>query len=106
MKITQVILFSLFAFASSNPAPDAEHALEARQTYGSCRVTGNRDRLDVRPHSELASTLCGTYTILTQQKRAPGSADASNTADARVSASLASALVSLLVAIGDSYHVV
>ncbi len=70
MKITPVILFSLFALVNSNPAPIAENAqLSDRQSFGPCTVSG-QGGLDVRQQIQLTHSLRGLWTLLTQQTRA------------------------------------
>ena len=46
MKFTSTIFFALVALASASPAaqPEPEAAsLEARQSYGNCRISGRGD---------------------------------------------------------------
>lgn len=64
-------LFSLFALASGSLASDTEHAFEARQTYGSCRVTGKRERLDVHFYRQRLSAFHGVYAVLTSSTELP-----------------------------------
>ncbi|KAL8655974.1 MAG: hypothetical protein Q9226_002836 [Calogaya cf. arnoldii] len=92
MKITPVALLSLFALVSGSPAPVAEPAdLEARQSFGSCRVTGTGTRLDVRHQGQLEDLFRGTCTLLTHQQRATEPANTTQEAPASASALLASA---------------
>jgi len=46
MKFTSAVLLSIIALVSASPAPQPNVALEARQSYGNCQVTG-RGGLDV-----------------------------------------------------------